>query len=62
MGLTDNSSFEEADDEPMEEEYGEPEGHEHEETEEQEGADPKLPSSGVALEEGKRGSEVRPWG
>ena len=62
MGWTNNSSLEEADDESTEEEDGEPEGHEHEETGGQEEADTKSPSSGAALEEGKRGSEVRTRG
>ena len=50
VGWPDNSS---SDDEQTEEEDGEQEGDEHKEAEGQGEADPELPSSGTALEEGK---------
>ena len=62
VGWPDDSSSEEEDDEPMEEEDGEPEGYEHKEPEGQEEADLESPSSGMALEQGERELEVKPWG
>ena len=67
VGWPDDSSSEEEDDEQMEEEDGEqegdePEGDEHEEAEGQGKADHELPSSSMALEQGKTEREVKPWG
>ena len=67
VGWPNDSSSEEEDDEQTEEEDGEqggdePEGDEHEEAEQQEEADPKLLSSGMALERGKTEQEVEPQG
>ena len=67
MGWPDDSSSEEEDDDQMEEEDGkqegdEPEGDEHKEAEGQGEADPKLPSSGVVLEQGETELEVKPRG
>ena len=66
VGWPDDSSSEEEDDEQMEEdgeqEGDEPEGDEHKEAEGQGEADPKLPSSGVALEQGETELEVKPQG
>ena len=62
MGWPNDSSEEEEDDEQTEEEDGEQEGDEHKETEGQGEVDPKLPSSGAALEEGETELAVKPWG
>ena len=67
LGWSDDSSSEEEDNEQTQEEVGkpegdEPEGDEHEEAEGWGGADPKLPSSGAALEQGKTELEVKPRG
>ena len=67
LGWSNDSSLEEEDDEQMQEEDGEPEGDEpegdeHKEAEGRGGADPKLPSSSPALEQGKTKLEVEPWG
>ena len=67
LGWSDNSSSEEEDDEQMQQEDGklegdEPEGDEHEEAEGRGEADHELPSSSVALEQGKTELEVEPWG
>ena len=61
MGWPDNSSSEEEDDEPMEEEHGELEGDEPEGVEHEE-VDPKSPSSGTAPEKGETELEVEPRG
>ena len=65
LGWSDDSSLEEADKEQMQEEDGkpkgdEPEGYEHEEAEGRGEADPKPPSSGAALVQGKTELEVKP--
>ena len=67
MGWPDDSSLEEEDNEQMEEEDGEqegnePEGDEHKEAEGQGKADPKSPSSGMVLKQGKAEQEVKPQG
>ena len=65
LGWSDNSSSEEEDQEQMQEEDGELEGdelegNEHEEAEGWGEADPKPPSSGAALVQGKTELEVKP--
>ena len=67
VGWPGDSSSDEEDDGQMEEEDGEPEGdepegNEHKEAEGQGEADPELLSSGMALEPGETGLEVKPWG
>ena len=67
VGWPNNSSSEEEDNEQTEEEGGkpegdEPEGDEHKEAEGWGKADPKSPSSGVALEQDETELEVKPRG
>ena len=67
VGWPDDSSSEEEDDGQTEEEDGEPEGDEperdeHEEAERWGEANPELPSSGAAFEQGERELEAEPQG
>ena len=60
LGWSDDSSLEEEDDEQMQEEYGKPEGDEHEEAEGWGEAEPEPPSSGMAFTQGETELEVEP--